>query len=330
LKRSPKKGIKPALIVHGGAGGRAPASERVERRQGLLSAVERGSAILREGGNAIDAVTATVASLEDHGLFNAGYGSVLTRDGGVEMDAAVMAAERHVEKPLLMAKRRRRTTIGVRAGGVVLVSRVRNPILLARLVMEQTPHVLLGGVAAERLARQAGIRMCRPEQLVTERARNRLLVAVQARPNKDSQHHGTVGAAALDRAGNLAAGTSTGGVTGKMSGRIGDSAIIGAGLYAGKIGAASATGCGEAIMKACLCREAVALLGRIGVQSAAVHAIEDLYAATGGEAGLVIIDSNGRFGYAHNAQAMEIALFAPPGDIRHLVLSPVAKGPTSY
>jgi L-asparaginase / beta-aspartyl-peptidase len=326
----PKTLNKPALIAHGGAGGRAPVAERLERRQGLVAAVKRGSAILREGGDAIDAVATTVALLEDNGLFNAGYGSVLTLDGRVEMDAAIMVAERHPGNRNPNGKTRKKATATMRAGGVVLVSRLRNPILLARLVMEQTPHVLIGGMAAERLARQAGIRMCRPEHLVTERARNRWLAVLQARPRKGSEHHGTVGAAALDQAGNLAAATSTGGVSGKMPGRIGDSAIIGAGLYAAESGAASATGTGEAIMKACLCREAIALLARIGAQRAAVRAIDDLYAATGGEAGLVIVDSSGRFGYAHNAQAMEIALFAPPGEVRHVVLEPVAKGPTHH
>jgi beta-aspartyl-peptidase (threonine type) len=326
----PKTAIKPALIAHGGAGGRTPVAERLERRQGLVAAVERGSAILREGGKAIDAVTATVASLEDNGLFNAGYGSVLTLDGRVEMDAAIMVAERYARKLNPNEKMRKKAKAAVRAGGVVLVSRLRNPILLAQLVMEQTPHVLIGGVAAERLARQAGIRMCRPEQLITERARSRWLAVLQARPNKASEHHGTVGAVALDQAGNLAAATSTGGVSGKMPGRIGDSAIVGAGLYAVETGAASATGTGEAIMKGCLCREAIALLARIGVQRAAVRAIDDLYAATGGEAGLVMVDSSGRFGYAHNAQSMEIALFAPPGEVRHLVLEPVAKGPSHH
>jgi L-asparaginase / beta-aspartyl-peptidase len=321
----PKTFSKPALIAHGGAGGRTLVAERFERRQGLVTAVERGSAILREGGNAIDAVTATVTFLEDHGLFNAGYGSVLTLDGRVEMDAAIMVAEQEAGKPNRNAKTRKKASARVRAGGVVLVSRLRNPILLARLVMEQTPHVLIGGVAAERLARQWGIQICRPEQLVTERARNRWLAALQGKPAKASQQHGTVGAAALDQAGNLAAATSTGGVSGKMPGRIGDSAIIGAGLYAAETGAVSATGAGEAIMKACLCRDAIALAARIGVQRAAVRAISDLYAATGGEAGLVMVDSSGRFGYAHNAQAMEIALFASPGKIRHLVLEPIAK-----
>jgi L-asparaginase / beta-aspartyl-peptidase len=322
----PKTVSKPALIAHGGAGGRAPVAERLQRRKGLITAVERGSAILREGGNAIDAVTATVALLEDNELFNAGYGSVLTLDGRVEMDAAIMVAERDRGKLNPSARTRDKAAAIIRAGGVVLVSRLHNPILLARLVMEQTPHILLGGVAAERLARQSGMRMCRPEQLVTERARNRWLAMLQGRRGAASEPHSTVGAAALDQAGNLAAATSTGGVSGKMPGRIGDSAIIGAGLFAGDKGAASATGTGEAIMKVGLCREAIALLSHRGVQRAALRAIGQLYAATGGEAGLVMVDTRGHVGYAHNSQAMEIALFAPPGEILHLLPEPAAKG----
>jgi L-asparaginase / beta-aspartyl-peptidase len=321
---------KPALIAHGGAGGLTPVADRGQRRQGLLRAVERGATILREGGSAIDAVTATVTFLENNGLFNAGYGSVLTLDGRIEMDAAIMVAEPEVRKPKQNANARKKATAHIRAGGVVLVSRLRNPILLARLVMERTSHVLIGGAAAERLARQWGIQLCHSEQLVTERARNRWLASRHSEAAESSKQHGTVGAAALDRAGNLAAATSTGGVAGKMRGRIGDSAIIGAGLYAAETGAASATGAGEAILKSCLCREAIALTARIGVQRAAVRAINDLYAGTDGEAGLVMVDSSGHFGYAHNAQAMEIALFAPPGAIRHLVLEPLAKGPAGH
>ncbi|HJU09558.1 MAG TPA: isoaspartyl peptidase/L-asparaginase [Candidatus Binataceae bacterium] len=322
----PKPIIKPMLIAHGGAGGRAPVSERVERQRGLIDAVERGSTVLRNGGNALDAVTNTVAALEDHALFNAGYGSVLTLEGRVEMDAGVVMAERQTLRSP-GAERRRRSTGIIRAGGVVLVTRVHNPVLLARLVMERTPHVLIGGVAAERLAREAGIPLCRPEQLVTKRARERWLAVLQAAPRRTESHHGTVGAAALDSAGNLAAATSTGGVSGKLPGRIGDSAIIGAGLYAALNGAASATGTGEAIMKVGLCREAVRLLPRMGPHAAAAHAIDELYAQTGGEAGVIMVDSSGRLGYAHNAQAMEIAFFNSR-DIRHVVVDPIAKHPT--
>jgi L-asparaginase / beta-aspartyl-peptidase len=306
----------PALIAHGGAGGLAQAAERPARRRGLLAAVERGAGILREGGSALDAVIATVSALEDDGLFNAGYGSVLTTAGRPEMDAGVMVAERTASAP---AGTRRRVTL--RAGGVVLVSRVRNPIQLARAVMERTPHVLVGGVAAERIARQAGLRLCRPDQLVSPRARERWLAtrrSIVPSANNTNQH-GTVGAVAVDSRGNLAAATSTGGVTGKMPGRIGDSAIIGAGLFANAAGAASATGSGEAIMKVALCREAVLALSRKRAQEAAALRIADLHAETGAEAGIVLVDEQGHFGYAHNAQAMEVAMFDPVGGVRHVL-----------
>ena len=321
----PKALIRPALIAHAGAGGRAPVSDRFERQRGLLAAVERGAGILRDGGSATDAVVSTVAALEDHSLFNAGFGSVLTLEGRVEMDAGIMVAEEQGAPAHSSTPQRKQSRTKVRAGGVVLVSRVANPILLARFVMDRTPHMLIGGVAAERLARRTGIRTCRPEQLVTERIRNRWLAGVQTRGNALGPY-GTVGAAALDRNGNLAAATSTGGVWGKMPGRIGDSAILGAGLYAAGIGAASATGTGEAIMKAGLCREAVELL-RLPPQQAAERAIDSFHAATGGEAGVIIVDLRGRYGYAQNAQAMEIALL-DHGEIRHIVVGPatVARG----
>jgi beta-aspartyl-peptidase (threonine type) len=319
---------KPVLIAHGGAGGRVPVSERAERRRALVSAVETGSAILRDGGNALDAVTATVAALENHYLFNAGFGSVLTLEGKVEMDAAVMVAQHLGRISQRRPIRQKTVRTRIRAGGVVLVSRVYNPVLLARCVMERTPHVLIGGPGAERLAREAGIRTCRPEQLITQRARSRWLASLQT-PGKAFQDHGTVGATALDQAGNLAAATSTGGIAGKMPGRVGDSALIGAGLFADASGAASATGTGEAIMKAGLCREAVRLIPRLGVREAARHAIQELATRIGGEAGVIVVDRKGRLGYAHNAQALEVAFFTSSGQIHHLVIDRAGKAPRS-
>jgi len=191
----PRATIMPSLIAHGGAGGRAPASERAARKRGMLTAVSHGAEILRGGGSALDAVIATVVALENDPLFNAGYGSVLTTAGRVEMDAAVMTATR--SRPaqdegaasvngalaaLGPAGRRssRATLVQTHAGGVVLVERVRNPIALARAVMERTPHLLLGGAGAERLARQAGIKLCRPADLISPRARERWLAAREA------------------------------------------------------------------------------------------------------------------------------------------------------
>jgi beta-aspartyl-peptidase (threonine type) len=286
----------------------------------LLSAIARGAEILRQGGAALDAVVTAVASLEDDPLFNAGYGSVLTTEGRVEMDAAVMVAERTAASVTACQGPSGKVAPLLRAGGVVLVSRVRNPVLAARAVMERTPHVLFGGAAAERLARQAGLSMCRPEQLVSPRARERWLALMEGRRAAASpDRHGTVGAVAVDVHGNLAAATSTGGVAGKLPGRIGDSAIIGAGLFADGAGAASATGGGEAIMKVALCREAVLALTRMRPQEAARHEIASMFSQTSGEAGVVLIGADGRFGYAHNAHAMEVAMFDAIG-VRYLLV----------
>jgi isoaspartyl peptidase/L-asparaginase-like protein (Ntn-hydrolase superfamily) len=218
--------ITPSLIAHGGAGGRAPAADRVARRRGMLHAVGRGAEILRAGGSALDAVVATVVALENDPLFNAGYGSVLTTAGRVEMDAAVMTATRsqralaagaanvngaRVASGPAGRRSERADAVQIQAGGVVLVSRVRNPIELARAVMERTPHLLMGGAGAERIARQAGLALCQPNDLVSPRARERWLAAREliGRPSPSDQFaadaHGTVGAVALDSRGDIAA-----------------------------------------------------------------------------------------------------------------------------
>jgi L-asparaginase / beta-aspartyl-peptidase len=342
----PRAHITPALIAHGGAGGRAPASDRASRRHGILAAVQRGAEILRGGGSALDAVVATVVALEDDPLFNAGYGSVLTTAGRVEMDAAVMTAARlqpH-DDPAFIVNHARwaiappnpgrapADTVEVNAGGVALVSRVRNPIVLARAVMELTPHILLGGAGAERLAREAGLRLCRPADLISQRARERWLASrgerdvVPSRP-RDTDAHGTVGAVALDSRGDLAAATSTGGVSGKLPGRVGDSAIVGAGVFASALGGASATGEGEAIMRVALCRETVAALARLRAQAAAERAIAMVADATDAHAGVIVVDSRGGLGYAHNAEAMEMALFHPIDGFLHRVVEPLTTPP---
>jgi beta-aspartyl-peptidase (threonine type) len=301
----------PALIVHGGAGGRAAIDERPGRQRGLLAAVEAGARILRDGGDALDTVCAAVTMLENDPLFNAGYGSCLTSDGHVEMDAGVATARRANTSP---GGRRR---FEICAGGVVLVSRVRNPILLARAVMERTPHLLMGGGGVERLARDAGLRLCRPASMVAPRALKRWQAA--QRDTQADVQHGTVGAVAIDRAGNFAAATSTGGVAGKLPGRIGDSAILGAGLYANERGASSATGHGEAILRAALSREAVERLRAMPAQRVAELVIARMARYAQGEAGIIVVDASGRFGFAHNAAAMEIATFAPTAGSRHLL-----------
>jgi L-asparaginase / beta-aspartyl-peptidase len=344
----PRATFMPSLIAHGGAGGRAAAGDRAARRQGMLTAVGKGAEILRGGGSALDAVVATVVALENDPLFNAGYGSVLTTAGRVEMDAAVMTAtrsqssedqmavSRNGERPAIGAAGRRSSramTVQIHAGGVVLVERVRNPIALARAVMEQTPHLLIGGAGAERLARQAGITLCRPADLISPRSRERWLAAREARGGPSPRRfatsadaHGTVGAVALDSRGDIAAATSTGGVSGKLPGRIGDSAIVGAGLFADGRGGASATGEGEAIMRIALSREAVIALARgsgpEGAQAAAERAIALLNEATRAQAGIIIVNAKGEIGYAHSAEVMEVAWFHPVNGIRHRAIQP--------
>ena len=311
----------PALIAHGGAGGRGPAVDRPERRRAMLSAVRHGAELLRGGASAIDAVVATVRELENHPLFNAGYGSVLTADGTVEMDAAIVAASARG------APRGRQ--VDLRAGAVAAVSRVRNPIELARAVMERTPHLLMAGAGAEVIARQAGIELCAPAALISPRSRERWRAMLEGRIEVAAPalggrgHFGTVGAVALDAHGMLAAATSTGGISGKLPGRVGDSAIIGAGAFAGWPGAASATGQGEAILKVALCRAAVmALEGAVTPARAATGAIRNLAATTGGQAGVIIVDRRGRIGFAHNAEAMDVAIFEAARGFRYQWTAP--------
>jgi beta-aspartyl-peptidase (threonine type) len=279
----------------------------------MLAAVEAGAALLGERGLALDAVVAAVTLLENDPLFNASFGSVLTSEGKVEMDAAVATTA-------LSGENREARQLRIYSGGVVLISRVRNPIRLARAVMELTPHMLMAGAGAEHLARQARIPLCRPEALVSQRARARWMTQRQQIAHPQSTHqHGTVGAAALDVRGNLAAATSTGGIAGKLPGRIGDSALFGAGLYVDREGAASATGMGEPIMRIALCRDVIERLRRKSPTEAAQLSIEHLHQLTTGEAGVIMVDRRGRFGYAHNALAMEIATFDQVDGVRHLL-----------
>jgi beta-aspartyl-peptidase (threonine type) len=266
---------------------------------------------LQDGGEALDAVIAAVVVLEDDALFNAGYGSYLTTAGTVEMDAGVTTARRIESLGAGLPQ------FEMKAGGVVTVSRVRNPILLARAVMERTPHVLMGGRGAEDLAREAGQEMCQAESMISPRARARWLSLARSKDRSGDRYHGTVGAVAIDLNGNLAAATSTGGVTLKLPGRIGDSAILGAGLYANLRGAASATGEGEAILKSALCCDAIELLRRKAAQAAASDAITRFGALTAGEAGIIIVDSKGSLGCVHNASAMEVATFTLVEGVRH-------------
>lgn len=279
--------MHPSLILHGGAG--SPALELYEARQrGLRLAFESAWTILTQNGSALDAAVQVVVVLENDPSFNAGIGSCLNQDGIVEMDASLMEGSTF------------------RAGAVGAVRTVQNPILLAKAVMEEGQHVFLVSEGAEQFANEKGFAAVSQDTLRTERQQRRWL---ESRAKGDP---GTVGAVAFDKAGRLAAATSTGGIFEKHPGRVGDSAIIGAGTYADDtLGAASATGVGEAIIRTTLARTAVECL-RDGVDPtlAARRALEILRKRTSSEAGVILIDALGRVGHAYNAPAMSVAFLS--------------------
>lgn len=275
---------KRSIIVHGGAGGREDETSAA-RAAAVDAAAAAGFAVLTGGGNSVDAVIAAVQLLEDDPLFNAGLGSVLTEEGTVEMDASIMSGA------------------DLRAGAVACVRGVWHPIALARVVMDEGREVFLVGAPAEGLARRRGLRVVPPEDLVTPEARRRW----QAR-SQDARGE-TVGAVARDAYGHVAAATSTGGVAGQRAGRVGDSAVIGAGTYADDlVGAGSATGPGEAIIRVGLVRAGLAAIaGGADPTAAADAALETLAARVGATAGLILVDSAGRLGAARTTAAMPTA-----------------------
>lgn len=276
-----------ACIVHGGAGNWAAAAREVAV-EGCRSAVAAAIQTLLQGGDAVGAVVTAVSVLEDLPQFNAGVGSVTTDAGTVEMDAAVMEGSE------------------LRAGAVALVRTVRHPVELAWRVLTAGREVLLAGGAADSWARELGLELVSADTLLHA-----------AREGSDTvSGPGTVGAVACDARGNVAAATSTGGRKGKRPGRIGDSPIVGAGTYAdNRGGAASATGDGEAILRFGLTRVAVTVLER-GFSPAVVagETIAEFARRTGSEAGVILVDSFGRFGYAHNTAAMPVAWWAAGED----------------
>ena len=273
----------PALIVHGGAG--ADPGGREELRAGMREAVLAGWRALAAGGTALDAVEAAVRSLEDHPRFNAGRGSVLTSEGTVETDASIMEGDR------------------LRNGAVASVSGVRNPITLARRILEDGHHSLFVGPGAAVRARALGVPLCDPEELITEHQRRRL-AAVQA---------GTVGAVALDRAGTIAAATSTGGTAGKLPGRVGDSALIGCGTYAeSTLGGVSCTGDGEAIIRVALARRTLEILKTVGDPTHAAEVAQSVLVEEGrGQGGLIVMDWRGGMGWARSTVLMPVGLMSP-------------------
>jgi beta-aspartyl-peptidase (threonine type) len=259
-----------AIIVHGGAG--TWTADRFDAaRAGVRAAAAAGDAILAAGGTALDAVVAAVRVLEDDPEFNAGRGSALTRDGTVETDAAVMDGEHQ------------------RIGAVAAVPDLGNAVALARAVLDANEHVLLAGAAAWRFAAEVGITPA--DSLVTDRALARW------RAGATGSSGGTVGAVARDAAGRFAAATSTGGIAGKRSGRIGDSPIPGAGTWADRHGAMSATGDGEAILRVALARGIAArVAGGMTLRDAAIAGLHELRAITSGSAGVIAVDAHGALG----------------------------------
>jgi beta-aspartyl-peptidase (threonine type) len=280
----------PAIIVHGGAG--ADSSQAPEFRQGVRAAVLAGWRVLAEGGTALDAVESAVRALEDDPRFNAGRGSVLNRDGTIEMDASIMEGDR------------------LQCGAVAALVGVANPVTVARRVLESRRHVLLVGDGALAFSRSVGIPECDPASLVTDRQRKRH-VELARKPIPPGG--GTVGAVALDRNGTTAAATSTGGTPGKLPGRVGDSALIGCGTYAdSSLGGVSCTGDGEAIIRVVLGHRALRYLKDADDPDyAAKVAVDLLVEEGGGQGGLILIDWRGRPGYATSTRLMPVAIMSP-------------------
>lgn len=295
------------LVIHGGAGvierKTMTAALEAEYRAKLTEARGAGYAILARGGTALDAVIAAVKILEDSPLFNAGKGAVLTADGTCELDASIMDGRTQA------------------AGAIAGVRHIKNPITLARAVMEKSAHVMLTGDGAEKFAKQQGFEFvpndyfqtdARRQQLETaqERAKQKALgrptSSLEADPFARTARYGTVGCVALDQAGNLAAGTSTGGMTNKQFGRVGDAPIIGAGTYAHNATCAvSATGWGEYFIRVGVARDIAAQVEYQGATLAdAASATLAKVAALGGDGGVICIDRAGRIALPFNTAGM--------------------------
>jgi L-asparaginase / beta-aspartyl-peptidase len=284
------------IAIHGGAGTlpRADMSGEAERkyRAALSEAIDAGYAMLQDGGTSLDAVTRAVTLLEDNPLFNAGRGSVFTLDGRNELDASIMEG---------------RT---LKAGAVCGLTRIRNPVELARAVMEKSEHVMLAGAGAEEFAASQGISFV-PQSYFHTPERWRQLERIRGGEfglsGHTISHVGTVGAVALDTHGHLAAATSTGGMTGKRFQRIGDSPIIGAGTYADdRSCAVSATGHGEVFIRAAVAHDVCARMrfGGRSVGEAARQVIFGELAALGGEGGVIAIDAHGEIAMEFNSEGM--------------------------
>jgi L-asparaginase / beta-aspartyl-peptidase len=310
--------MKPALIVHGGAWD-IPDVAVPACKSGCERALTAGWRILDAGGSALDAVEAAVVILEDDPVFDAGYGSHLNLDGRVECDAIVMDGST------------------LRAGAVATLQHVRNPVRLARKVLENCPHMMLVAEGAERFAHEQGIELCANEELVTDAERqawSKCKMDKHASAFHRGHEQGTVGAVAMDRNGQIFAATSTGGTCCKLPGRVGDSPLIGCGCYADQeVGGVSCTGYGEAIMKIVMAKSAADLLrhsldgnktpAALSSQSttpeiamaAARASVELLARRTHATGGLILVDREGNPGWAFNTPHMAYGYVRPDGSI---------------
>lgn len=289
----------PILLVHGGAWN-IPDDMVEAHRTGIRNALAAGWKVLGAGGSALDAVEEAVVVMEDDDTFDAGLGSFLTRDGTVQMDAMLMDG------------------VTLRAGGVGCVERVKNAIRAARLVLEKSPHVYFVADGAEKFVEELGMKLIDNAELVVPREMERLkrvqALAAKGIPDPtfapaefgaDANSHDTVGAVALDAHGRLAAATSTGGTVNKTPGRVGDSSLIGCGVYADDSAAASCTGWGEPIMKLVLAKAAADKVVRgQSPQQAAKQCIDMMKSKLNGHGGMILMDRQGKIGIAYNTPRM--------------------------
>lgn len=291
-----------AIIIHGGSGRiykeKMPAEKAEAYTKTLEVAVQAGYAILEGGGSALAAVEASIQILEDSPLFNAGRGAVFSSEAINELDAAIMDGK------------------SMKAGSVSGIRTARNPISAARAVLEKSAHVMLSGSGADRFAAAAGLEIVDPAYFRVEERWEQIqkLKQEDASAEAGSQNKwGTVGAVALDAAGNLAAGTSTGGMLNKKWGRIGDTPVIGAGTYANQVGAISCTGHGEFFLRYTVAHDIAALMEykNLSVEEAAREVVINKVTKAGGVGGVIALDAKGHGAVVHSSEGMFWAILGP-------------------
>lgn len=295
--------VPPAwsIAIHGGAGVITRAGLSADQEAAYHASLERalaaGAEILEAGGSALDAVEAAVVIMEDDPLFNAGYGAVMTEAATHELDASIMSGDRRD------------------AGAVAGVTSVRNPIRAARAVMEQSEHVMFAGEGADAFAAAHGLELVDNSYFTTDRRREALQRVLDSRTRTAADRHGTVGAVALDRAGNLAAATSTGGMTAKAAGRVGDSPLIGAATYAQNgVCAVSATGHGEYFIRTAVARSICARMEMAGMDAEEASEVTlGEVAELGGDGGVIVMDGQGFAAFVFNSEGMYRGLATPDG-----------------